>query len=302
MSRTYSQLIDLVRSWSNRDSEVLNNSIIADCLRYAADKAYRRLRVPPLENTVTYTAESLMAGTSSSNNRFSSVTELAIPADLIEFIQIREIDQIGRTTRIFNEKADVRTFNDQYAEKYNDFAFWTRQGNCVLLSPAFGNTGSGYGSSGTGVSEALEMYYYRRLPALYARYNISAANANLGLNTAIEGDAIVPTPVEGTDENVPRGMLFRDPVTMVYADPTVDNPGNVNLYGNSVPNWLKDENERVLLMGSLAEVFFYLQENEEAQKYAALFTQEIQELNDEDKQRDASGGNVQINFNGRGLI
>ena len=29
---------------------------------------------------------------------------------------------------------------------------------------------------------------------------------------------------------------------------------------------------------------------------------EIQELNDEDAKRNASGGNVQINFNGRGLI
>ena len=304
MSRTYSQLIDLVRSWSNRDSEVLNNSIIADCLRYAADKAYRRLRVPPLENTVTYTAESLMAGTSSSNNRFSSVTELAIPADLIEFIQIREIDEVGRTTRIFNEKADVRTFNDQYAEKYNDFAFWTRQGDCVLLSPAFGNTGSGYGSSGTGLSDALEMYYYRRLPALYARYNVSAANANLGLNT-VQGTDPLPTPVEGTDERIPTGRLriiTNANGTETFEDVPEGSTDGLVYYGNAVPNWLRDENERVLLMGALAEVFFYLQENEEAQKYAALFTQEIQELNDEDKQRDASGGNVQINFNGRGLI
>ena len=71
---------------------------------------------------------------------------------------------------------------------------------------------------------------------------------------------------------------------------------------NSVPNWLKDENERVVLMGALAEVFFYLQENDEANKYAQLFAGEIQELNEEDVMRNASGGNVQMNFNGRGLI
>ena len=55
-------------------------------------------------------------------------------------------------------------------------------------------------------------------------------------------------------------------------------------------------------MGALAECFFYLQENDEAQKYAQLFTTEIQELNNEDVMRNASGGNVQMNFNGRGLI
>ena len=55
-------------------------------------------------------------------------------------------------------------------------------------------------------------------------------------------------------------------------------------------------------MGALAEVFFYLQENEESLKYAQLFQQEIDELNKEDQMRHASGGNVQVNFNGRGLI
>ena len=60
MSRSYSDLIGLVRSWSNRDAEVLSNSIIADSVRYAADKAYRRLRVPPLEHTLIYTAEAAL--------------------------------------------------------------------------------------------------------------------------------------------------------------------------------------------------------------------------------------------------
>ena len=54
MARTYSELISLVRNWSNRDTEVLPNSIIADTLRYAADKAYRHLRIAPLEHTLYY--------------------------------------------------------------------------------------------------------------------------------------------------------------------------------------------------------------------------------------------------------
>ena len=73
-------------------------------------------------------------------------------------------------------------------------------------------------------------------------------------------------------------------------------------YGINVPNWLREENERVVLFGALQEAFTYLQEEDQAAKYLQLFFQEIEELNAEDKMRNASGGNVQVNFNGRGLI
>lgn len=302
MSRTYSQLITLVRNWSNRDIEVLPNSIVADCLRYAADKAYRKLRVPPLEHTLVY-RDGLEAATTSTNNRFASVTELAVPTDLIEFIQIRGVDSEGRTTRLFNEKADVRTFNDVYSEKYSDLAVWTRQGNCILLSPGFAAAGTSGGSLGFGNEEAFEIYYYRRLPALHAHYNVSAANANLNLNTVITEMNPAPMAVSDTDEEIPTGILYQDAMGMFFdADTDPSTLTEVMVYGNAVPNWLRDENERVILMGALAEIFFYLQENEEAQKYAQLFQMEIDELNKEDQMRNASGGNVQVNFNGRGLI
>lgn len=279
MSRTYAELIMLVRNWSNRDVEVLSDSIIGDCLRYAADKAYRKLRVAPLEHTVVYDMN-LAQASSSTTNRFSSVTELAIPADLIEFIQIRGIDENGRSTRVFNEKADIRTFNDYYAERYSDLAIWTRQGNCILIAPAVGNSGSGYGSTGVTSEAGIELYYYRRLPALNAVYDVNLENYRLGLLNDATGVALPANPDYTEDE---FNMLV-EPV------------------GQPVPNWLRDENERVVLMGALAEVFYYLQENEEAQKYTQLFMQEIDELNLEDQMRHASGGNVQVNFNGRGLI
>ena len=277
MARTYAQLIELVRNWSNRDMEVLDDDLVGDCLRYAADKAYRHLRVAPLEHTVNYDDTAMLrAATTSTNNRFASVTELAIPPDLIEFIQIRGVDAAGRTTRLFNEKADVRTFNDLYSEKYSDLAFWTRQGNCILLAPGIGRSGAGYGGAGITQEEAIELYYYRRLPALNATYEVNRDNYLLNLLT----DA--------------AGMDFD--IDMDLTEPPM------GAVGKPVPNWLRDENERVLLMGALAEVFFYLQEDDQAQKYAALFTQEIDELNKEDQMRNSSGGNVQVNFNGRGLI
>ena len=296
MARSYAELIDLVRNWSNRDSEVLTNPIIADCLRYAADKAYRSLRIAPLEHTIIYD-EGLAAATSSTTNRFASTTELAIPSDLIEFIQIRGIDANGRTTRMFNEKADVRTFNDYYAERYSDLAIWTRQGNCILLAPGIGQSGTNFGSTGVRQEEAIELYYYRRLPSLHARYDATAINGDLGLLTMEMPTRAMDTPEMLTEARftVTQDSDGNDIFT------SVESGGDI-YYGTPVPNWLRDENERVILMGALAEVFFYLQEDDQAQKYAALFASEIQELNREDQMRNASGGNVQVNFNGRGLI
>jgi len=132
MARTYTQFVSLVRDWCNKDTTVLSDSVIQDCLRYAADKAYRKLRVLPLENTITYNSTSLIAATTVGNGFVPSKTEITIPSDLIEFIQIREIDVNGQPTRVFNEKADLRTFNDWTSNKYNYSAFWTRKGNRKL--------------------------------------------------------------------------------------------------------------------------------------------------------------------------
>ena len=43
-------LVGLVRGWANRDLQALPDEIIMDSLRYAIDKAYRTLRIPPLEH------------------------------------------------------------------------------------------------------------------------------------------------------------------------------------------------------------------------------------------------------------
>ena len=73
-------------------------------------------------------------------------------------------------------------------------------------------------------------------------------------------------------------------------------------YPNLVPNWLRDENDKVLLFGGLMHVFEYLDEQAQQQKYAELFARSIEELNKEEKVRKASGGNVQINYDGNGLL
>jgi len=454
MALTYTELVTLVRNWCNRDKEVVSDSIIQDSLKYAADKAYRTLRIPPLENVAVYSKSDLESATIKTTSGLTR-TEIKLPADLIEFIQIKELNSDNGTVRVFNEKLDIRTFNDVNAEKYSNMNYWARQRNTVYLTPGFNTLGN---------ANSIELLYYRRLPALNAKYAVTALNYaaeylkslatptslplaanqrylyfttakdNVGMNyitakingavnnsTSITNDTrsgtlsvgqellgvgIVPNATTGNPPKIIR-IITQDEVEVDTAQTLADNadiifssvnrataydtqaeaitaaaalsptnvtantngvingsttinistqpgtvivgqelsgPGVVNnpttgappkvtdasnqnaivvdtsqileasvsitfsntnstlFIGNEIPNWLRDQNERVLLMGALAEIFSFTQEDDQAQKYVSIFNNEIKELNDEDAKRNASGGNLQINFNGRGLI
>ena len=366
MARTYAQFTALVRNWSNKDSTVLSDAIIQDCMRYAADSSYRKLRVNALEQTVEYTKTQLEAATTSTTNRATSKTELTIPADLVEFIQLREIDDNGSTCRVFNEKTDLRTFNDIWAEK-TQASYWSRVGNVLVYSPGFN---SGYTSF---TPTKAELHYYKRLPALDAKYDVTPANyaggfltqnnsgsarlyfvngnTNTAYATQAEAEAVstgnvtaklvscgtggVQDAIEVNTKvgTIATGMSLSGSGVDLYngAQPVVSSitaqttttatvrmnqiqaitPGTDLVFsqtnslaynGNEVAHWLRDENEKVLLFGALSEAFAYLQDDEQSKKYNELFYREIGALNDEDNKRGASGGNVQVNFNGRGLI
>ena len=287
---------DLLKSkllaWSNRDEEtlganpVLRAELQADFLRYAADKAYRQLRIPPLEVTYRYPA----VGDGDDPDFPQGSTRLQVPVDLTEFIHLRTVDENGETVCIFNEKADIRTYHDMYADKYNQ-RYWSRQGSNILISPA----------ASTG--EIYELHYYRRLPALGSVYDITQENLDAGVVLHItrsdfdsqeQYDAFLPI---NDDDN----LEITSDNTGVYTGP--DGPITEGiLVPTEVPNWLMQQNERTLLFGGLAEMFYYLADMEEAQKYSTLFGQEINELNVEETMRRASGGNVQVNFNGYGLL
>ena len=367
---TYDAFVDLVQNWANKDSSVLSDAITQDCMRYAADASYKVVRISALEQTVTYSKTQLEEATTSANNLYTSKTELTIPADLTEFIQLREIDDDGRTCRVFNEKTDLRTFNDSYALK-TQAAYWTRVGNVLIYSPGFN---SGYTAF---TPTKAELHYYKRLPALNAKYDVTPANFTAGYltedasngtarlyflngnSTAYTTQALAEAALDlGTNKvtgevvsitnnnkditidtvanqasDLAVGMSLSgsrvslnsgaQPVidSIVSTSPTVkvrmnigqpslltndplvfSNTNSKNYVGNEVAHWLRDENEKVLLYGSLAEVFYYLQDEDQAKKYKQLFAEEIGLLNNEDNKRGASGGNVQINFNGRGLI
>tara|TARA_E500000318_G_scaffold111575_1_gene130648 strand:- start:2732 stop:3844 length:1113 start_codon:yes stop_codon:yes gene_type:complete len=368
---TYTAFVDKIQDWANKDETVLKDPVVQDCMKYAADNVYRRLRVTALEQTVTYSKTQLEAATTSANNRAASKTELTIPADLTEFIQLREIDDDGRTCRVFNEKTDLRTFNDIYAEK-TQAAYWSRVGNVLIYSPGFNSGFTAFTPTKT------ELHYYKRLPALNALYDVTPANFTAGYLTpvannaagtflynvtasasvkyathaeAVTADATKATGTAPTgsgigafaftnltggnghivagDELSGTGIALNSStgappkvdsitytgattanITLVANDTqsltgqtvTFSSTTSTKYIGTEVAHWLRDENEKLLLYGSLAECFYYLQDEDQAKKYNQLFIQELAQLNDEDNKRGASGGNVQINFNGRGMI
>lgn len=235
------------------------------------------------------------AGTTASNNLQGSITEIQLPYDLIEFIQIREVDTAGLTTRVFNEKLDIRTFNDALSEKYTNLNYWARQQNVVFLTPGFGD------GSTSSQANKIELYYYRRLPALNALYAVTVLNYDAGfLTTTGAGSGVTGSALLYFNSNTGATAYATQ-----SAAQSADAGGTVTstyYIGTLVPNWLRDQNQRVLLFGALAEVFAYVQDDQQAGKYNQAFLAEIAELNDEDAKRNASGGNLQVNFNGRGLI
>ena len=244
----YDRLIRRILDWSNRDIDVfgvmdpmtledpmefsnLNSERLGDFIRYAADKSYRKLRIPPMERTFTITPVE--------GDTFITESYLPVPPDLIEFIHIRAVDVFGTGNSIvYNNKADTRTFHDFVSEKYDPRYSWTRQSNRILLPPF----------PGVESDRMYEIFYYGR---------------------------------------------FAEPGTMYTSGDDE---------GEEVRNWFVDENERILLYGALGEAFTYLGEDDMAGKYLQLWSTEIDELNQEEATRHASGGNVQMNFDGRGMI
>jgi hypothetical protein len=290
----YSDFVDQVRAWSNRDSDVLSDTVIQDAMRFAADKAYKALKVPALESIATYevigstaVARNIYEVYIDSTQNYKSVVKLPIPADLSTFISLRIKDSSNDSKKgvVFNEKADVRTFFDMYSDRYSDFV-WSRQLNFILAS---GDITEG---------DVIELYYYRRLPALDAQYAVTADNFNAGVINVATIQAASGTslyfangtsypPVPFTDTAYATQNTAGDRVQF-YFDP---------LSGQYLDNWLRDDNEQVILFGALEQCFDYLDDSVQSQRYKAKYIEAIEELNREEKLRKTSGGNTQIHFN-----
>jgi len=297
---TYLETLANVRSWSDRDSTVLTDALIKTFLGYAADKAYRTLRVPSMETSLdfTVTSDDIISDSSNTGTEIS----MTIPSDLIEVIYIQKKGE----GMVWNQKVDPRTFHDRYADK-KSYQFYTRTGSTLLLH--------GYINEG----DVLEVHYYKRLPAIAATYTINAANylAQTSSLTTMTRRANSYTSSDTYLASLGRTSLFfaagtasNDidnlvPTVVKTSSGTVDGV-NYNVEAQMEPayiaNWLRDENEKILLYGALTEAYDFLEEPENAARYKARFDEEIAQLNTEEQKRQAKGGNTSISFSGMGLI
>jgi hypothetical protein len=334
---TYSELVTMVRDWANRDSSVLPDGVIQSALRYSADEAYRLLEIPPLETSRFYVARNntpitycvlsapnvyleavsgkVVDGVIDGDNSNPNVenVSLGVPNDSTSFIYLKTLGTVVRpeigstvsgvtitetnqsnyavlnsngtakinphtpfTDVMYNETVGVRDFYDfNDTEAYRNY--FTRKGSDIIAS---GNVSEG---------NVFELFYYRRLPALDARPNLPStltlaqANSNSDLYEVISESTYDDlTPLEKRTYDLIEGSYVR----------------NIN----EVPNWLKDQNEKVVLFGALHRVFDYLQEDQQSEKYKVRFKESILELNMEEKKRKGSAGNSYVRFNANGLI
>jgi hypothetical protein len=299
----YDALVDKVRDWSNKpEVNTIPDSVIQDCLSYSADECYRLLRIPPLEATLQYTVEEAdNAGENSLGLPFGNAfTSFNIPEDLIQFISIRtlarENDGTAYSTfpsnvsKVFHEITDSRTFFDLYSEKYSSYNWMWKDGK-VYIHPQLA------------VGAVLEVSYYRRLPALDATYLVVPINYLIGLSDSNQPYLTLTTDTSET----PLYFSTANSVTKCFAtsaEAAAYNSTVTTKYyiGKEVSNWLRDENERLLIWGALYNLASYLFDDRMEQRYEKKFTENIFSLNKEEKWRRASGGNVQINFSTNGLI
>lgn len=286
MAAKYDALVAKVRDWSNKPEEAtVPTSVIQDCLDYSTDEAYRNLRIPPLEFTTEYTITSFDNPVGDTYTA-QAYTVIPIPADLTQFIYIRTIEQApGVASKVFHEHTDERTFFDMYAHKYSRNN-WIRKGNDIYLHPQLP------------VGTQVEIHYYRRLPALNTAYSVVPANYEMGVADASQYYLdvsnstlgiplyVTATAAYSTIAQVPSGVSY---VTKYFL-------------GKEVPNWLRDNNERLIVWGALANLGSYLNDQVMEQRYMTKFITDIASLNKEEKFRRASGGNVQISFNSNDLI
>lgn len=294
----YDGLVKKVRDWSNRkEVATIPTSVIQDCLGYSADESYRLLRVPPLEGIATYTI------VASDNDNESVVgypnstkyTTIPIPADLTEFIYIRQKASSGNQLgEVFNEVTDARTFFDAYAEKYSRFNWMYLDGK-VFIHPQLE------------VDTVLEVHYYRRLPDLDALYSVVPVNYVLG---TLDANQLYLTLVMSGGTNLyfagagGKQQVFASLAeAQVYANTQPITTVTTKMYeGKEAPNWLRDQNERTLIFGALYHVGAYLFDDNMEARYEKKFMENIASLNKEEKFRKARGGNVRQSFNSGGLI
>lgn len=117
------------------------------------------------------------------------------------------------------------------------------------------------------VGDVYELHYYRRLFDMDSTYVVNANNVAAG-NTTVSASGV-------------SGAVQISGVWYI---------------GNEVYNWLRDDNERMLLWGALHHAFEYLGSEEQSAKYLNKQMQAIDELNREEKKRRVSGASNTVTY------
>jgi len=157
---------------------------------------------------------------------------------------------------VFDQKMDIRSFTDKNTTKGT--GSFTRKGPNLEFYPA------------AAVGDVYELHYYRRLFDMDATYVVNQSNIDIGnTTTALVGDT--------------GAVEFPTSSSVYYT-------------GNEVYNWLRDDNERMVLWGALHHAFEYLGSDEQSAKYLNKQMMAIDELNREEKRRRVSGASNTVTY------
>jgi|TARA_B110000908_G_scaffold21027_1_gene23631 hypothetical protein len=159
-------------------------------------------------------------------------------------------------TTVFDNKLDMRSFSDRYTTKGT--GSFTRKGNKLQFYPA------------AAIGDVYEMHYYRRLFDLNAVYVVNQVSITAG--------------------NV-SDAFFNDEGAIEFPAAS----GNYYL-GKEIYNWLRDDNERVVLWGALYYAHEYTGDVELSAKYLQKQMMGIEELNREEKRRRVLGASNRVTY------
>lgn len=275
----YTRFVDLIHEYTNRTSEVLSYENIKVFIDMASDDIYRDLRIPPLEEVLTYPAAT------------EDTDSLEIPDDLIEFIQLRKLNSDGEIDTVYNTRSDVRSHYLSNTSKYGQ-NYYSREADKILVHPE------------VKAGDVHQLYYYRRLPPAYARFSVTEENWNNNLLYYGTTQQDVVDAVKAQDPNA----FTRDPdlQSKIQFAPASTEPGSTfsagYYLGLLAQNWLRDENLKMLLYGTLRECYIFLKDEQKAASASALRDADVQKLNEESELRKVRGGVAQTFFSSNGLL
>ena len=272
----YTEFVDLIHGYTNRSAAVLPYSLVKQHSNMAGDTILRELDIPPLEETFTYEAAT------------EKTSLVPIPTDLDAFIQVREIDEItGDVIQIYNPRVDLRSFYNSNMSKYGD-RYYTREKENLIIFPELD------------VGQIIQLHYYKRTPPLNARYSVVEENYTNGYLYSGASQSAVLEAVEASEPNASRNdPELEGAIELITGDLVI--PDGWYL-GAVYPNWLRDDNFKAILHGTLANSYFFLKNYDEARLNNDIMKVEISEMNKQARIREVTGGVAQTHFSGHGLL